>query len=173
MELREIEKLLERYFEGQTSLSEENSLRNWFAVNEVPEHLQALKAQFACFVAEAETAMDKNKAEKELIDLIAERQLQLARRKRFIRFYTASGIAAVLLLAAGLFFVLKPTPVEDSFNDPAMAWQEIHKALFFVSEKLNMGIQPVEKAAASFNQGIEETSRVSVINQMQNIFKNE
>jgi len=65
--MKEIEKLLEKYYEGETSLEEEKALREFFAGNLVPEHLQSHAAQFR-FLNEARA----EKAPKESEDWLAE-----------------------------------------------------------------------------------------------------
>lgn len=46
MELAKIESLLDAYFEGETSLVEENILRDYFSRNNVAPHLEAYKSLF-------------------------------------------------------------------------------------------------------------------------------
>lgn len=45
----DIEKLLEKYYDGETSLEEERALKQFFQSGEVPEHLQSHVAQFGYF----------------------------------------------------------------------------------------------------------------------------
>ena len=45
----DIEKLLEKYYEGETSLEEEKQLRAFFQDDAIPEHLQSHAAQFRFF----------------------------------------------------------------------------------------------------------------------------
>lgn len=45
----DIEKLLEKYYDGETSLEEERALKQFFQSSEVPEHLQSHAAQFGYF----------------------------------------------------------------------------------------------------------------------------
>ncbi len=46
---QDIEKLLEKYYEGETSLEEERELKEFFQGNQVPAHLQSHAAQFNYF----------------------------------------------------------------------------------------------------------------------------
>jgi hypothetical protein len=46
---QDIEKLLEKYYEGETSLEEERELKEFFQGNEIPVHLQSHAAQFTYF----------------------------------------------------------------------------------------------------------------------------
>ena len=45
----DIEKLLEKYYDGETSLEEERALKQFFQSGDVPEHLQSHAAQFGYF----------------------------------------------------------------------------------------------------------------------------
>lgn len=45
----DIERLLEKYYNGETSLEEERALKQFFQSGEVPEHLQSHAAQFGYF----------------------------------------------------------------------------------------------------------------------------
>ncbi len=45
----DIEKLLEKYYDGETSLEEERALKQFFQHGEIPEHLQSHAAQFGYF----------------------------------------------------------------------------------------------------------------------------
>lgn len=46
MDYKYIEQLIDRYFEGETSLEEEHILREFFVQEEVPEHLKQWKPLF-------------------------------------------------------------------------------------------------------------------------------
>ncbi|WP_353718509.1 HEAT repeat domain-containing protein [Dyadobacter sp. 676] len=46
----DIERLLEKYYDGETSLEEERALKQFFQSGDVPEHLQSYAAQFGYFV---------------------------------------------------------------------------------------------------------------------------
>ena len=46
MNIEKIEQLLDKYFEGRTSRSEERELRRFFSSEEVPEHLESYRDQF-------------------------------------------------------------------------------------------------------------------------------
>ena len=53
-----IDELLNRYFEGETSAEEEQKLRRFFASDNVPENLSAYKPLFAYFDEEIATERD-------------------------------------------------------------------------------------------------------------------
>lgn len=47
MNTKKIEQLLEKYFEGETTLNEEKELRDFFQQDEIPEHLKSYTDQFS------------------------------------------------------------------------------------------------------------------------------
>jgi len=57
----EIDDLLNRYFEGETTVAEENALRNFFRSEEVPERLAGYKPFFAYFDEEIRKAQNTGK----------------------------------------------------------------------------------------------------------------
>ncbi|WP_332369442.1 hypothetical protein [Spirosoma telluris] len=48
---QDIEQLLEKYYEGETSLQEEKQLRQFFQQENIPQHLQSHAAQFRYFAS--------------------------------------------------------------------------------------------------------------------------
>jgi len=59
MELAKIETLLEAYFEGETSLEQENSLREYFAGNDIAPQLAAYQSLFVGLKAAQEEVLEK------------------------------------------------------------------------------------------------------------------
>lgn len=51
MELVKIEDLLEKYFQGETSIAEENELRNYFSSSNVAQHLEQLQTFIWVFLS--------------------------------------------------------------------------------------------------------------------------
>lgn len=59
MELAKIESLLDAYFEGETNLEQENSLREYFAGNNVAPHLAAYQNLFIGLKVAQEEVLEK------------------------------------------------------------------------------------------------------------------
>ncbi len=127
MELSDIEKLLEKYFEGETTISEEKELKAYFAGETVPSHLEKYQYLFQYFSEESTIRTHK------------ELNLDTDKRKN----YRWIGIAASIALVVGLFLAKnsKPAELEDTFEDPEIALQETKKILNMVSEYMNEGRQ--------------------------------
>lgn len=60
MNTEKIEQLLDKYFEGQTSLEEEEILRDYFRNQNIPRHLQIYREQFGYFSELSELKPDDN-----------------------------------------------------------------------------------------------------------------
>jgi len=152
MELTDIEKLLEKYWKGETSVDEEHRLQNYFSQEQVPRHLKAVAPLFQKF------AMDRNTQtlEDDFDDMLLS---QLEKPKKSISLNTWLGIAAAFLL---LFFsailVNEVLPVQDApqanttqsaekdtYEDPRLAYEQTKEALLLISTMMNKGTQQVEK----------------------------
>ena len=60
MELYKIEELIEKYFQGETSIAEEKELTNYFSSSNVAQHLEQYKPMFGYFsLAKQETSSQK------------------------------------------------------------------------------------------------------------------
>ena len=166
MNSQQIEKLLEKYFYGDTSLEEEKHLRDFFAKDIIPKHLLSLKPQFEYFSKEKKKNFLDDFFDEKILETIEKEKIISIKRKRRNYIYIISGVAASILVIVSLFiqFNSVTNKFQNTFNDPQLAYAETQKALLFVSEKLNIGIQPVSKAAARFDEGVGELSRISTIN---------
>lgn len=133
MELDKIEQVLEKYFEGNTSVAEEKELKHYFASNQVAPHLEQYKTIFDyCQYAKQEKFKDRISVNKNQLRVI--KWLPIA--------------ASVLLLASiGLIFYKSNQKHEiqnvGTVNDPKVAFRETQKALDLVSKQLNKGLESV------------------------------
>lgn len=84
-----IEELVNKYFEGETTCEEERELRRYFTSEDVPEGLRAYRPIFAYFEEEAKQNK-KSRTEGKTRNI----------RQRLI--YAFSGMAAGILLAIGI-----------------------------------------------------------------------
>ncbi len=127
MELAKIEKLLEKYFEGETTISEEKELKVYFTRENVPPHLENYKSMFEYFSKES--------------TITATRDLKLSAGKK--RKYAWVGIAASIALIAGIFLQKTESSTKHlgTYEDPEIALQETKKILQMVSQYMNEGKQ--------------------------------
>ncbi len=148
MNIKEIEKLLEKYEEGETTLREEQYLKSFFSGTEIPEDLQPYRTIFAYY----------SKAKKEHIsdpefERKSDRRLMETRvtRKNFKKQITyIVSLAASILIVIGLFFTLRQDTLDKTLpqpvsSDPAYAMAEVEDALLSVSVNLNIGLDQLRR----------------------------
>lgn len=127
MELDKIEKLLERYDEGETSLAEEKLLREYFLNEEVPEHLMSYKLMFTFSAKQAEETLGKK-----------------PKVNSTKNWYAWSSIAAILIIALGIFFFNDSSRALNqndlgTISDEETALQKTKETLNMVSQFMNEG----------------------------------
>jgi len=132
MELNNIEQLLEKYFEGETSVAEEQQLKEYFNSELVASDLEVHKPLFSYF-------SQSNKDKMNFSPILPSKK----------RIYTVwIGVAASLLFIVVIItFWDKPSAKQEdlgSFEDPEIAFRETQKALAMLSENVNVGIQSLE-----------------------------
>ncbi len=132
MELDRIDILLEKYFEGETTIAEENQLKDYFSSSDVAQHLEQYKPLFGFF--------SKAKEQK------SQQEIPLQSKKRNVAWLSIAA-SVVILLGVGTFnYVNNTTPSEDlgSYDDPEVAFRETQKALALLSNNVNVGVESVQ-----------------------------
>ncbi len=161
MNFRRIENLLERYFDGNTSLEEERILKDFFQGEDIPPHLIALKDSFNYFSKEYNTDELDASFDQKILSQINHFDISNKRQERKRTFYYISGVAASLLIIISIFTNFNPftNKLSETLENPEAAYQETRKALLFVSGALNKGVKPIDKMA-KFEEGIEQLSKM-------------
>ena len=127
MVLNNIEKLLEKYENGETTLKEEQQLKNYFSQETVEPRLEMYKPMFAYFSVNQQEQFTKD--------------VPLKTRRIFN--YKWISVAAVAVLMIG--FYLKSNTKNDlgTYQDPQMAYNEVVKSLAMISNQFNKGVSTV------------------------------
>ena len=150
MDPERIEKLLDRYFEGKSSLDEEATLRRYFRREAVPEALRPYRQLFRHFDLESSIELDDD-FERQLLA-----QLENPAAGRYRRLWPRlSRIAAVLLLTLGIWWLFPPrqAPQQQASIDwskyepqtPEEAYRITRNALLKTSGELNIGAATAAK----------------------------
>lgn len=129
MELDKIERLLAKYDEGETTLAEERVLSEYFANEEVPEHLTAYKLMFA-FSAEQKNQRFNN-----------EPKIKESGKNNH---FAWTSIAAILIVALGIFYFNDSSQKLNendlgTISDEELALQKTKETLNMVSQIMNEG----------------------------------
>lgn len=130
MALNNIENLLEKYENGETTLKEEQELRNYFSEKTVAPHLEMYKPLFAYFSVNQEESFTKT--------------VPLKSKKTYS--YKWISVAAVAVLLLGFYFgspMFQPEDDLGTYDDPMMAYNEVVKSLELISNSLNKGTEKI------------------------------
>lgn len=155
-----IEKLLEKYFEGDTSLGEERTLREFFQKEDLPAHLVELREQFGLYDEESTEELPGD-FDEVLFKEIEKRERSKKTSRRAYIFYI-SGVAASILILITLFVRFDPFTNSTQYDEHEadMAFTEASRILYFVSAKFNQGANPLGKVAR-FDEGMNNLNTVN------------
>jgi hypothetical protein len=133
MELSKIEILLDKYFQGETSIAEEKELRSYFSSQNVASHLEQYKAMFGFFTKAKQQEFTK--------------EIPLQTKKLKIMWLSIAA-TIVVILGLGTFYMLNnDAPVSHgelgTYESPEVAFIETQKALALISSNVNIGMKSV------------------------------
>ena len=156
MNTKEIEDLLEKYYEGQASPEEEKRLHEFFLTAIIPPHLAPHANLFRLFDESRKEVITDPAFEEKFLSIIGETPvISMYSKKRRLIYITS--LAAGVLLLIGLFFTFKrdvfTKSPRNTITNPDLAYAETQKVLLMLSENLNTGIHQVEKLQA-FDKGM-------------------
>lgn len=176
MKQNEIKILLEKYFEAETSLKEEQILREFFQNEKIDPELEPYKAFFTEMPSLSEET-ESSEFEKSIMEHILKHEAESKSRYRSI-WLKITGIAASLLIAMGgfLYHQNQQNVITDSFSNPEEALAYAQETLNFISEKYNMGmahlqpvqmlnhaVQPLESSLQTIQKGLETINYTEII----------
>jgi len=122
MELGNIEKILEKYFEATTTVAEERKLREYFAQDSIAPHLEQYRPMFNYFSIAKEERYTK--------------QVPLKPR---VNYYKWLSVAAAVVLTFGIYFGKQ----YQERKEAEYAYQETKKAFELLAENFGRGTEKV------------------------------
>lgn len=134
MALDRIENLIDKYFEGETSIAEENELKVYFSSTDVAQHLKQYQTIFGYFSQAKEQQFTQ--------------EIPLQTKKRNVVLWLSIAASIVVMLGVGTMMYFN-NDKEEQFvactpeDNPELALQQTEKALALISEHLNTGIESV------------------------------
>jgi len=137
MEFNKIEDLLEKYFQGETSIAEEKELKNYFSSPNVAQHLEQYKPMFGYFSQVKEQKSTQT--------------IPLKTKKRNVAWLSIAASVVVLLGVGTYFYVSEKNAAPavaqtelGTYDDPEEALAATQKALALLSSNVNVGIESVQ-----------------------------
>ncbi|KIQ14047.1 hypothetical protein RT99_24105 [Flavobacterium sp. MEB061] len=137
MELNKIEDILEKYFQGETTIAEEKELKEYFSSPNVAQHLEQYKPIFGYFSQVKQQKSTQN--------------IPLKTKKRNVTWLSIAASVVVLLSIGTYFYVSEkntaPVVAQSelgTYDDPEEALKATQKALALLSNNVNVGIESVQ-----------------------------
>lgn len=162
MVLNSIEKLLEKYDNGETTLKEEKQLQAYFNQDEIAPHLESYRVMFQYF----------NKTKQEHFT----KDVPLKSKTYSLYKWISVAAVAVLMLTVFTQFDNKKS-LNDLNSEELLAYNQTMEALNLVSSKFNKGatsLNALNIAGTNFEKGAEQVGYISEFSTATNkIFKNE
>ncbi|MCG6186807.1 hypothetical protein [Maribellus maritimus] len=174
MELKEIKRLLQLYFNGESTLEDERKLEAYFSGGDVADELKEY-AEFFGGISELSELEDDPTIEDDVMDYILENEHQEKTKYRSM-WKTVTGIAASVIIVLGGFLFYQQQnqqPFEDTFDDPEVAYAYVRQTMQYVSgkyseglaelsnfEKLQVAAKPIKEGVRPVNEFFDEISRL-------------
>lgn len=161
MDSKQLEQLLEKYWNCETSLEEEKRLRNYFR-GSVPENLKDTADLFRYFEAQQTQSLEASD-----FDAVVRKKIRQQRPAgRSVKMFSnyARIAAGVIVVVTATYFVRQevreayPPEIVDTYSDPKLALEETKKALMMISKGLNKAQKEAGKIKV-FNEAEEKLQK--------------
>jgi hypothetical protein len=145
MNKEELNRLLEKFYNGESTEEEEDLLKSFFSEDRIPQGFDSEKALFSYYSSSVIIPEPSADFESRILKRIDESDSrQKSERNRTFALWIMSTAAGFLILVASYFFFADKEGLEDTFNDPEIAYAETIKILMNVSAQLNKGTRSLE-----------------------------
>lgn len=134
MESDRIEIILEKYFQGETSIAEERELKNYFSSMDVAQHLVKYKPIFGYFSVAKEQEFAQ--------------EIPTQSTKRNVAWLSIAA-SVVVLLGIGTYTYFSNDSANENkdlgtYNDPEEAFRATQQALLLLSDNVKVGIESAQ-----------------------------
>lgn len=178
MNTTEVKILLDKYYDGETSLDEEKLLKAYFKSGQVDPSLKEHATLFSFIRTESVVKAGEGLEEKIRENLSTSATIPFYRHRRF--WIYVSGIAASLLFLLTLVFETRISEDhKDTLDgtaytreDARKAYDQTRIALAYVSEKYVAGTEPLGEISKFKNSALTMTELARFSNQIDNVESN-
>lgn len=162
MDSNRMSELLNKYWNCETTLEEEQHLREYFRGRDIPDEWKETAVLFRYFEENKKKSLSDISFDKSVMEKVG----VPAKRGKVVKlFYNSMRIAAglVVVMVATWFIrteVRKSTPPEvvDTYDDPKLAFEETKKALMMISKSFGTAEEQAKKINI-FNEAQEEIQK--------------
>lgn len=167
MKEEELKRLLQKYYDGESTEDEEMDLRDHFRQNDIPEGYEQEEVIFGYYTETGEVPEPSQGFEDRIMEGID--IFERGREPRKFRKYLLpilSTAAGLLIMTGSYFFFQHKAEPRDTFTDPELAYAETMKILMDVSSQLNHGakvLEPVSKINKMTSKTIEALNEKSIL----------
>ncbi len=164
MDSEKINELLQKYWDCETTLEEEQQLKAYFQ-NQTPESLKETAALFRYFNEEGSKELNDVSFEPQVTKKLHQRPSQGRVRSLILNSMRIAAGIIVLIMAVWLvrMEVRETTPPEmiDTYDDPQLAFEETKKALMMISRSFSTAEQQARKINL-FNEAQKDVQKQEV-----------
>lgn len=160
MDSERINELLNKYWNCETSLEEEQYLREYFKAGPIADEHKDAALLFQYFGDHKKKSLPEETFDDRIVNLVSRKKSRVVQwTQNYMRI--AAGIA--VLLAATWFIQTemsktKSAEVHDTYEDPKLAFEETKKALMMISRGFGKAEQEAKKINL-FNEAREEIQK--------------
>jgi hypothetical protein len=163
MDSEKIDELMNKYWNCETSLEEEQQLQAYFRSSSVPEQLKETALLFRYFDGQKHKSLTDVSFDSNVIRKINAPKKGRVRSLLFNSMRIAAGIIVLIVAVWLVRLEVRETTqqeMEDTYDDPKMAFEETKKALMMISK--------------SFGAAEEQAKKINLFNEAkQDIQKNQ
>lgn len=152
--------LLERFYQGETSLEEEGRLRDYFRGESIPAEMEDDRTLFQEMDKAGNLLEDPGDLHLRIMEKIDGKERKQGRSRRITLYaMTAAAAGLLLVLVFNTGYLRQPGTeseyLADTYEDPMAAYEEARHALAYVSGKFNKGAGEVQNAMDYSQSGSE------------------
>jgi hypothetical protein len=163
MDSKKIEELLNKYWNCESSLEEEQQLREYFRNQDIPQQWSETASLFRYFDAHKKKELNDISFERSVIEKV---QAKKKGKIHSLVFNTMRIAAGITVLMVAIWFVREevrksdPQEIVDTYDDPKLAFEETKKALKMISRSFGTAETQAKKINL-FNEVQREIQRKS------------
>ena len=162
--MKKIDKIIGKYYLGESTQEEENILREFLIQNDIPKKYEIIQMQFSYF---NEASNETSRLDLDNIEFGEQKKKKINNLSEMQRFaIRISGAAATLIIMISAYFLLvveNDKYPNDTIKDPKIAYIEVNSALSLIAQKMHDGTKKLDKFSV-INKNMQKINKLSLFN---------